>query len=68
MSKSSVRTHTNQNLTRLEKKHAVLKERVAHLDSLSHLTPSQELERRRLKKQKLYTKDVLQNVRNQLLS
>ena len=68
MSKSGARFDSNQEVTWLEKKHATLKERVAHLDSLRHLTPTQSVERQRLKKEKLRTKDVLQNFRNQMLS
>ena len=47
----------------LEKRHAELAERVAMLDARHHLTPSEEMELQRLKKEKLFTKDQLEGVR-----
>ncbi len=44
---------------RLEKKHATLDERVAELSTRPFLTPTEEVEHRRLKKQKLLAKDAL---------
>jgi hypothetical protein len=47
----------------LEQKHQVLKARVQALDSRLHLTTAEQVERQRLKKQKLATKDALLNLR-----
>lgn len=46
-------------MSHLERKHAELAQRVALLDSKFYLTPSEKLELRLLKKQKLKTKDDL---------
>ncbi|MGD8317612.1 MAG: DUF465 domain-containing protein [Myxococcales bacterium] len=46
----------------LEKKHAELAARVEALDNRLSLTPSEELELQQLKKQKLQTKDALEEV------
>ena len=51
-------SHEKQ-LTRLKKKHATLKERVAELDSRLHLTAAEEMRVQSLKKEKLATKDEL---------
>lgn len=54
---------SQKNLERLERKHQRLKARVAELDSRAFLTASEQVERVRLKKQKLATKDMLVNAR-----
>jgi hypothetical protein len=48
--------------SRLEKKHAELAARIEALDSRLSLTPGEELELQQLKKEKLRTKDALQEV------
>jgi hypothetical protein len=50
-------------IERLENKHAVLKEKVAELDHRAFLTASEQVERVRLKKEKLATKDQLTDLR-----
>ena len=50
-------------VSRLEKKHAKLAERVADLDGRLSLTPGEEMELHRLKKEKLWTKDAIEDVR-----
>jgi hypothetical protein len=47
----------------LEQKHQVLKARVQALDSRLHLTTAEQVERQRLKKEKLATKDALLSLR-----
>ena len=54
---------TDRQMSHLEKKHAELAERVAMLDSRNHLSPTEEMELQRLKKEKLWTKDALLDVR-----
>jgi uncharacterized protein YdcH (DUF465 family) len=54
---------SQKNLERLERKHQRLKARVAELDSRAFLSASEQVERVRLKKQKLATKDMLVQAR-----
>lgn len=62
MSKEHAReTSAERQVSRLEKKHAELAERVEDLDGRLSLTPGEELELQRLKKKKLWTKDALQD-------
>ncbi|MEM7139081.1 MAG: YdcH family protein [Myxococcota bacterium] len=62
MSKHQARTlPAEQTVSHLEKKHAQLAERVADLDGRRSLTPGEELELHQLKKEKLWTKDALQD-------
>lgn len=56
---------SQKNLERLERKHQKLKARVAELDSRAFLTATEQVERMRLKKQKLATKDMMIKVREQ---
>ena len=51
-------------ITRLEKKHAELSEKVEDLDGRLSLTPGEELELHRLKKEKLWTKDAIYAARH----
>ncbi|MGB5810472.1 MAG: DUF465 domain-containing protein [Polyangiales bacterium] len=53
--------HTDRQVSRLEKKHAELAERVEDLDGRRSLTPGEVLELQRLKKKKLWMKDALQD-------
>lgn len=46
-------------ITRLQKKHATLDERLTELSSRTYLTASEQLQAKRLKKQKLAMKDQL---------
>lgn len=63
MTKHHARTITpERQKARLERKHAELAARVEALDSRLSLTPSEEMELQRLKKQKLRAKDELQAV------
>jgi uncharacterized protein YdcH (DUF465 family) len=63
MSKHQARTISpERQRSHLLKKHAQLAERVAALDSRSSLTPNEQMELQRLKKQKLWTKDALEDV------
>ena len=55
-------SHTQ--LQRLERKHQRLKARVAELDDRAFLTTQEQVERNRLKKQKLATKDALVDLRS----
>lgn len=56
-------------VNRLEQKHAELKERVETLrESRPHLTPDEELELARLKKERLWTKDALASVKRSEVS
>lgn len=50
---------TDMQIARLEKKHASLKEQVAHFEGRSFLTVSEEVQMHTLKKMKLATKDAL---------
>ncbi|MCS6799067.1 MAG: YdcH family protein [Myxococcota bacterium] len=52
-------------LERLEQRHAWLDARVAELDRRSYLTVPEQMERQRLKKEKLATKDRLVALRRQ---
>lgn len=54
---------SHKHLERLERKHQRLKARVAELDTRAFLTASEQLERNKLKKQKLATKDMLVKAR-----
>jgi hypothetical protein len=53
-------------MERLERRHWTLKEQVAQLDGQRFLTPSEQLALLDLKKQKLATKDLLNEMRSQL--
>ncbi len=53
----------DRTISHLEQKHAELAAQVAALDDRLSLTPSEEMELQRLKKQKLHMKDALQEVR-----
>lgn len=58
-----------EELSRLEKKHAHLKEQVETLrESRPHLTPEEELELQRLKKERLWTKDALHQAKRNTVS
>ena len=62
MSKHHARTiPPERQVSRLEKKHAELAERVEDLDGRLSLTPSEEMELHRLKKEKLWTKDAIED-------
>jgi len=62
MSKHHARTiPPERQVSRLEKKHAELAERVEDLDGRLSLTPSEEMELQRLKKEKLWTKDAIED-------
>lgn len=50
-------------ITRLQKKHATLDERLTELSSRSYLTAAEQLQAKRLKKQKLAMKDQLARIR-----
>ena len=50
-----------RDISRLEKKHAELAQRVETLDGRLSLTPGEEMELQRLKKEKLWTKDAIQD-------
>jgi uncharacterized protein YdcH (DUF465 family) len=64
MSKHHARSISpDRQVSRLQKKHAELAERVEDLDSRLSLTPSEEMELQRLKKEKLWTKDAIQDAR-----
>lgn len=65
MSKQRPIDSHQKNLERLERKHQKLKARVAELDSRAFLTATEQVERMRLKKQKLATKDMMIKVREQ---
>lgn len=56
---------SHQNIQRLERKHQELKARVAQLDSRAFLTATEQVERNKLKKQKLAMKDMLERERQQ---
>jgi len=66
MQKMSRRLDWHSQLERLERRHWTLKEQVAVLDGQRFLTVSEQLALHDLKKQKLATKDLLIEVRNQL--
>ncbi len=48
-----------KHVERLQRKHLELKERVTELDSRLHLSTAEDVERQRLKKEKLAAKDAL---------
>ncbi len=50
-------------IARLEQKHARLKQRVNELSGRSYLSPAEQVERQRLKKEKLVMKDELQKMK-----
>lgn len=50
-------------LDRLERRHKKLKERVAEYEARMFLTSSEQLDLAKLKKQKLATKDAIENLR-----
>jgi len=54
---------SHKQLQRLERKHQRLKARVAELDDRAFLTTQEQVERNKLKKQKLATKDALMGLR-----
>ena len=57
-----------RDLSRLERRHAELKEQVQTLrESRPHLTPEEELELARLKKERLLTKDALHEAKRSAL-
>ncbi len=55
---------SHKQLQRLERKHQSLKARVAELDDRAFLTAQEQVERNKLKKQKLATKDALTVVKS----
>ncbi|MEM9192820.1 MAG: YdcH family protein [Myxococcota bacterium] len=57
----------NRQLEWLERKHATLKNQVHELESRVSLTSGEQLERQRLKKEKLRTKDELERVRDSVI-
>lgn len=61
MSKHQARTVSVNELSRLQQRHAELAERVADLDGRLSLTPGEEFELHQLKKEKLWTKDAIQD-------
>ena len=63
MQRASRPVESWKQIERLEHKHAVLKERVAALDHRTFLTATEQVERARLKKEKLATKDQLEDLR-----
>ncbi len=56
MAQAQLSTHQ---IDQLESRHAELKAKVATLDCRRYLTPDEELELHRLKKEKLWTKDAI---------
>jgi len=50
-------------IARLEEKHAKLKERVTELSGRTYLSPAEQVERARLKKEKLVMKDELMKMK-----
>ena len=66
MQKMSRKLDQQSQLERLERRHWTLKEQVAQLDQQRFLTASEQLALHDLKKQKLATKDQLNEMRNQL--
>jgi hypothetical protein len=65
MQKMSRKLERQSQLERLEKRHWALKEQVEHLDGQRFLTHSEQLALHDLKKQKLATKDLLNDLRTQ---
>lgn len=51
-------------LDRLERRHKKLKERVAEYEARLFLTSTEQLDLAKLKKEKLATKDAIQNLRS----
>ena len=56
--------HVDAQIEWLEQKHSSLHQKVAALDSRAHLSTVEETEMRRLKKEKLRTKDELARARD----
>ncbi len=56
---------SHKQIQRLERKHQELKARVAELDSRAFLSATEQVERNKLKKQKLAAKDALRRFREQ---
>ena len=53
----------NGDISTLEHQHQQLKQRVAELDRRAYLTPSEQIESVELKRQKLFVKDTLMELR-----
>lgn len=51
----------------LQRKHEDLKAKVGELDNRAYLTSTEQVERARLKKEKLATKDALYHLRDEIL-
>ena len=66
MQKMSRKLDRQSQMERLEKRHWALKQQVATLDGQRFLTYSEQLELHDLKKQKLATKDLLNDLRSQI--
>jgi len=66
MQKMSRKLDQQSQLERLERRHWTLKEQVEQLDQKRFLTATEQLALHDLKKQKLATKDLLSDLRNQL--
>jgi len=49
----------NENFRRLEEEHKMLKETLAEMDKKKHHTTDEEIERKKIQKQKLKVKDSL---------
>lgn len=64
MSRSQRRTDPQVEISRLEKRHKVLKEQVAEYEARLTLTIKEQLVLQKLKKQKLRTKDALRRMDN----
>lgn len=54
-------------IEQLEEKHAHLKQECKRIDSQMHLSPEEELALARLKKEKLRTKDTIEQVRDSMV-
>jgi len=54
---------SQKQIQRLERKHSKLKARVSELDGRAFLTANEQVERAKLKKKKLATKDMLEELR-----
>lgn len=65
MQKMSRKLDWHSQLERLEQRHWALKKQIAEIDRQRFLTYSEELALHDLKKQKLATKDLLMDLRNQ---
>lgn len=59
MNQSITSTNRDQMITRLRAEHAALKAQLSHLDQQRFLTPTEQIERKRIQKLKLRTKDQL---------